>query len=281
MDVICLLRNGFGNQMFQYAAAYSVAKRLDRPLKLIDDTRWNGFHLHNFDMSIEMILPSSLGPNPFFVTEKCLLAKDVLPDDRPLVLNEFYESEIFFDEFKKDIISMFLIKALPFDVRTERLCKQIRGCRSVGVHVRHGKGMNDMTKWNVPISFQKKAMDVMKERLRHPVFFVFSDDIDYCREHLPAECMFVSTITNSFNNPVYDFFLLQQCKHFIVPWSTFSVWAAYTSKASAEKTVIAARVKDSWYLEFPYWDNPTREFKRDLYVRHAYPKDWIVMPFDE
>ena len=73
------------------------------------------------------------------------------------------------------------------------------------------------------------------ENVENPTFFIFSDDINWCRENLSINgiCFFVE----NFKDELYELKLMSQCNHFIIANSTFSWWGAWLS-VNADKKVI-------------------------------------------
>ena len=90
-------------------------------------------------------------------------------------------------------------------------------------------------------------------------FFIFSDDIEWCRYNF-------KTLNNSiivdhdhkgerFSNYLA---LMIECKHFIIPNSTFGWWAAFLSD-HPQKTVIA----------------PNKWFNKKITTKDLLPNSWI------
>ena len=86
-----------------------------------------------------------------------------------------------------------------------------------------------------------RAIQCIQETVAKPVFFVFSDDIDWCRETFSdSNFIFCSSETNT---DYEELRLMYNCKHFIIPNSTFSWWAQYLGDYE-HKIVIAP---NRWY----------------------------------
>jgi hypothetical protein len=93
---------------------------------------------------------------------------------------------------------------------------------------------------NVSPDYYRRAIAAMSERLDDPHFFVFSDRPDDARKGLSfadGRATFV-THNDTAAGANADFWLMRQCKHFIIANSTFSWWAAWLG-GSADKIVIA------------------------------------------
>ena len=81
----------------------------------------------------------------------------------------------------------------------------------------------------------------------NPEFFVFSDDIEWCKENMhkvhEAEYHFIEDQT-----PAQDMALMSICRHVIMGASTFSWWGAWLNE-NPKKIIIAPDRKTSldWY----------------------------------
>jgi Na+/melibiose symporter-like transporter len=79
--------------------------------------------------------------------------------------------------------------------------------------------------------YQKKIADIEK-RVRKPVFFVFSDDILWCKKNLRSKYKIYFVTINNSTNAWKDMLLISQCKQNIVANSSFSWWAKWLNKKS-------------------------------------------------
>lgn len=120
---------------------------------------------------------------------------------------------------------------------------------SVALHVRRGDYISDELKgyyFQVDMDYYEKAMNYMSNKIENPVFYIFSDDIPYCKQAF-ANYNNVVYIDSQNSASLYeDFEIMRNCKNFIIPNSTFSWWAAYLSDVSNEKIVITSK---NWYYD--------------------------------
>lgn len=119
------------------------------------------------------------------------------------------------------------------------------------MHIRRGDYLlkaNQQLFAECSLNYYITAVREILAKVVNPVFYVFSNDVNWVREHLlkvfekEAEFVFVdnSEITKS---PVADLFLMSLCKHQIIANSTFSWWGAWLNK-NPKKIVIAPK---NWY----------------------------------
>lgn len=157
---------------------------------------------------------------------------------------------------------------LPFtDEMNLRLEKEIEECESVAVHVRKGKDYQSRIWYQNTCSMEyyRKAILQMKEKLQHPKFYVFTDNVDWVRKNFQEiEYTLVEGNPADGYGSHFDMQLMSLCKHNIISNSTYSWWSAFLNR-NPKKVVIAPKV----------WFNPDScdEFTSD----RALCKGWIAL----
>lgn len=74
-------------------------------------------------------------------------------------------------------------------------------------------------------AYYKSAFDYIYEKTENPVFYIFSDDIEYAKEHFREPNMRIVD-WNTGSDSLYDMQLMSHCRHNICANSTFSIWGA-------------------------------------------------------
>lgn len=74
-------------------------------------------------------------------------------------------------------------------------------------------------------AYYQTAMAFMKQHVENPVFYIFSDDVAYVREHFVGDNMHIVD-WNCGPDSMYDMQLMSCCKYHICANSTFSMWGA-------------------------------------------------------
>lgn len=123
----------------------------------------------------------------------------------------------------------------------------IKSSESVAVHVRRGDYRNQYNDYifeEGDVDWYKKALKKLGENVNDPLnnkFFIFSDDIEWCKKSFSFldRAVFVEG-----NSDVEDFHLIKSCKHFIVPNSTFSYTAMMLSESTGTKVAMKSWFKD-------------------------------------
>lgn len=113
--------------------------------------------------------------------------------------------------------------------KNEEISRQMRETCSVSVHIRRGDYLDDINKalfgGICTESYYKRAIAYMKERFPEAVFYFFSDDIPYVKEHYQADAYRIIDWNNG-KDSFYDMMLMSRCRHNICANSTFSFWGA-------------------------------------------------------
>ena len=289
---IILIFNGLGNQMSQYAF-YHAKSKFANNCKIIyysDIKRQhNGLELTDLfgiplDNKIEdrflkllswLLIKASRFPYllRFFSMFRIRLIKEAANydfnkkylEENKKGLNIFYggwHSEKYFKLNRKELKKIFSFPENKLDKKIKELSKEIESNEvSVSMHVRRGDYISKKgAKFWAGIcdeKYYKNGIKYFKEKFVNPVFYIFSDDIEWCKKTFKgSEFKFVETSNklNAWN----DMYLMTLCKHHINANSTFSWWGAWLSKDSS----ITLRPK--------YFQN--QKICKDLY-----PEDWVVL----
>ena len=108
-----------------------------------------------------------------------------------------------------------------------QIFEKIEKTNTVSIHIRRGDYLKDKQRNNIcNVEYYKLAIEKIKTYIEHPSFFVFSDDINWCKENFQNE-EFNFIDWNTGNNSFIDMQLMSNCKHNIIANSSFSWWAAW------------------------------------------------------
>ncbi len=139
------------------------------------------------------------------------------------------------EDIKKDFT---FIK--PLDKKNEEWAQKIKSKNSVSVHVRRGDYLSCSDHFYIlGKKYYAKAFEIISQTQKDAEFFVFSDDIPWCKENLGLKD--VHYIDGNFGDKNYiDMQLMSLCKHNIIANSTFSLWAALLND-NKQKIVISPK----------------------------------------
>lgn len=290
--VVVELQGGMGNQMFQYAVARHLAITHNSSL-LIDtyylndrrprkDFTFRDFALDIFNIDaaiaplaiakrysqrksfVDKVINRIAKPNSLqFVPEKKFSFNAAilsLPDN--VYLNGYWQTEKYFIAIQDIIRKDFRFK-LPLPTPIQQLQTEIKNCNSVCLHVRRGDFLNVSLHGTLGMEYYGKAVALINQKISNPVYYVFSDDINWCRQHIVLPGNIIFYVGNEFAGEKSSghFSSMIACKHFIIPNSSFAWWAAWLN-TNPDKIVIAPKV---WFHNFS-WDT------KDLL-----PPNWITL----
>lgn len=270
--IISNIIGGLGNQMFQYAAGRAHSLKLGVPLKL--DTRdFSGYQLHQgfelnrlFNCRAEIATDSDLAH--VLGWQRAKLAQQVLrrPQLKRLRYKSFvvephfnywsginqlednkylygyWQSEKYFIEFAENIREDFTFK-FPFSDQNAEIAEQISQVNAVSLHVRRGDYVSNAKNTFIGVcslEYYRKAIEHIKSQVDMPVFFVFSDDIDWVKNNLVLDKTSVFVSHNKGSESYNDMRLMSLCKHNIIANSSFSWWGAWLN-SNPQKIVIAPK----------------------------------------
>ena len=124
----------------------------------------------------------------------------------------------------------------------------MQSTNSVAVHIRRGdylNGVNRNTFYIPSVDWYRSAIMKIKEHVPSPVFYFFSDDLQWVQEQFSDMRDVVFVEGNKGSNSYRDMQLMAACKHAIIANSTFSWWGAWLN-SNKQKVIIAP---SKYYLD--------------------------------
>jgi hypothetical protein len=277
------LRGGLGNQMFQYAAGLNLAKKNNTELvldtvHLQDRTPRKNFSYRDYDLGIftfrqRFTLLSHIAkaiPIPAvwlgfdmaaakvrdllglekFISEKSeRFDPAILDASGNIFLFGRWQSENYFKDIRGEVRSAFHFR-IPLEGEAKEIGEKIGAVNSVSLHVRRGDfaAFENVTTLmgDTNLSYYASAATYIAERFKNPEFFIFSDDIEWCKQNIKLS--FPTTyVSSASEGPKASFHLelMALCKHNIIANSTFSWWGAWLNN-NPEKIVVAPK---QWYAD--------------------------------
>ena len=155
-------------------------------------------------------------------------------------LEGYWQNEKYFSDIR-DII----LQELHFSVSQDlsMLLKEIQSCNAVSVHVRRGDYLEDSRRCEgiCTLEYYKRAMQYVEQRTSVDKYYIFSDDIAWCREQFNNDSKYVFINPRSEKEAAVDMQLMSFCSHNIIANSSFSWWAAWLNE-NPQKIVVAPKV---------------------------------------
>ncbi len=150
----------------------------------------------------------------------------------------YFESARYFEPIKEKIQEELTPKYDKLE-KNKRLYDLIENSESVCITIRRGDFLSSKHKKTFFVCTEEyfdKGIEYMQKHLKNPKFFVFSDDVEWCKNNMKFP---ENTEFEDGSDPVWEKLrLMYSCKHFIISNSTFSWWAQYLSR-NPEKIVVA------------------------------------------
>jgi hypothetical protein len=291
--VITNLIGGLGNQMFQYAKGRAASMAHQTSLTL-DVSGFSNYALHqgfelqrifSFKAGIadEADLREVLGwQSPNYVRKVVCRPSMAVFRRKELVVEQhfhygqgiknvpsdcyltgYWQSEKNFLEIAAQIRKDFTFK-LPMGGKNIELAKRVSEVTAVSLHVRRGDYVNNPETTAIhgvcTLEYYQAAIKYIAERIEQPVFFVFSDNIEWVKDNIKLDypCQYVDHNhgVESYN----DMRLMSYCQHHIIANSSFSWWAAWLNP-HIEKIIIA----------------PKRWFATKTDTRDLLPASWVKL----
>ncbi|GAB3938594.1 alpha-1,2-fucosyltransferase [Mucilaginibacter myungsuensis] len=265
--IIVKLTGGLGNQMFQYAFYKAIKRRVADVY--IDCTTFEKVLAHEhvnlkkifkniqFDEArLTDIFTLADTSRSYFsrIRRRCFgkrkthIYEDRLTFKPELIgltvdryLDGYWQSELYFKDIKEEIIQTFSFPPLQNE-KNIQLQDSMIDQNSVAIHVRKGKDYDSAMRRNIcDVEYYKNAVAMIKQKVDSPVFYVFSDNIDWCKKNLDfIDLNFVDWNPKTGDDNYIDMQLMSYCKHNIIANSSFSWWGAWLN-ANKDKTVVAPK----------------------------------------
>lgn len=255
MKIVKIL-GGLGNQMFQYAFYLALSQR-HKSVKT-DLSGYENYTLHNgFELTrvfgihppqAPMFIVNLYSPQTrswiyrklrrilmlknAYKTEDNFFAfdQDILYNKKPMLYWGYWQNQGYFIDIEKKIRDEFKFNNLLNENNTTYM-QSIKSTTSVSVHIRRGDYLKDELLGGLcSLDYYKKAISKMRASLDAPVFYIFSDDLHWCREHLDFDASKFYISGNDGENSHIDMQLMSSCKHNIIANSSFSWWAAWLNE---------------------------------------------------
>jgi len=229
------LRGGLGNYMFQIAAALGISIRDNKQLKIdisdisvihspLDLYYKNIFRKVNFDLvsDYEYIHSSDHSPIQFL---------EIPNINGNLKLDGYYQNEIYFKDYKNDVLSLYEIDNETQKYLTKKY-PEVLSNNMCSLHVRRGNYVNKQHFHPLQtIGYYETSVSIIGE---DKLYFIFSDDITWCKENLS---FIKNKIFVSENLDYQDMYLMSMCENNIIANSSFSWWGAWLNKNENKKVI--------------------------------------------
>ncbi len=295
--IIIRLAGGLGNQLFQYACGRSLALQKQTALGLdrsfYGKHRWRRLARTGLDLLMPLTgkISWTAAKNKIrrdrrrYELDKFVLAPDVryVRTDQRNVVRErdpyifepplasardeaiyegYFNSEKYFLPIARELRKEISLKEKYSSRLPQSLITRMSVNNAVSVHIRRGdyvtKPAASRFHGVISLGYYHQAAKIMAERCPAPIFFIFSDDPDWCRAHLDLGPT-TEFVTGNENHE--DLILMSLCRHHIISNSTFAWWGAWLD-SRPDKIVIAP---SRWVAD------------KEMRGGDLFPPEWLII----
>lgn len=236
---IVKFKGGLANQMFQLCLYEKLKDQYGKDNVYADVSHYltnndhGGFKLdkyYNLNYCEEL-------PKNYSLVDELGFEGTVVQNKRDYLYDGYWQDIRFFPEnidFLREVVEL---KDLSYD--TQKMLLQISSTESVSVHIRRGDYVDSFYHGNIAnLTYIYNAINFIKEKIKYPIFFVFSDDIEWCRKNIYIKDAEFYYVVGNEEQVEKDMALMSRCKHNIIANSSFSWWAQQLNK-NEDKIVIS------------------------------------------
>lgn len=275
---------GLGNQMFQYAFAKAYSLKHETQVYL-DYSHFSKENLNReitpreFKLSLFPITLKYTSEIPFWasqcnnrVTRKLhdflfspLIIKDKEQGFDAKIFNTklnnatfdgYFQSPKYFELYRSEILKDFTFPINNSET-FQNIKTQIKNMNATSLHIRRGDYLNPNVS-NIlaplPLEYYQRAINLVKDS----TFFVFSDDIKWCKENLKGE-NFIFIERHQDLSDIDEIHLMSLCENNITANSSFSWWGAWLNKNEdkivtlPKKWFSSQKRNAKWEISPPQW----------------------------
>jgi len=225
-----------GNQLFQIAATIGMALK-----------EGGTFHIPKWKYSLffpKAPAASNIQWKHELLTEPAFNHNELILDESENYdLEGYFQSELNFYGYDAVIRHAFQF-AMNWRLKLyNKYFLPFEGKTTCAVHVRRGDYVENGNYYQLGLKYYLNAM----AQMGWMEFIVFSDDIEWCKRHMPDWCHFMHA-----ESDVEDICLMSMCDHFIIANSSFSWWGAWLGEKKHTRVI----APDHWFSgTFKYKNN--------------------------
>ena len=275
---IVKIKGGLGNQLFQYSFAYLLQKKTQEEVKidmqtyrdLMEDSvrrprllemnttlgvasekeiRDVCIFKHTGNMlkksyKIGIAAEGVLNPKYYFERDRRYREIDGLLKFQ--YFDGYWQAWRYVDETWNELAGQFQPKH-DLHPSTIKMIEEVSGVNSVFIGVRRGDYLGRESHFgSFGQDYYDQAIKIIKEKVPNPVFYVFSNDVPWVRNHLKFDdCNVIYREPQDVIDDFEDLLIMAACKHAIIINSTYHWWGARLKDYDG-KIVVAPK---QWFFD--------------------------------
>ncbi len=255
--ISCKLQGGLGNQLFQIATTYALALRNNDVCGFDFNNCYTPLQGHSSLKYKDTILSKVNKVNNYnfrhFYNEP-RFGYEELPYTKDLFLNGYFQSDKYFDDYRKEILDLFEFSDSKH-LSVSNFLVNIGRTPFTSVHIRRGDYLKNTEFHPVcDVEYYKKAMELIGDSS----FIFISDDMEWVEANFNGPNIYYS----NYDDELFDLCLMTKCDNNVIANSSFSWWGAYLNQNEKKKVI----VPKNWFaLNGP----------KD--IEDLIPKNWIIL----
>lgn len=292
--IIVKLQGGLGNQMFQYSIGKILAKKNNTNLLLdieffVNSVGNKEITARDFSLAIfkdsnafafdndkkQFLNPGrkerikkkfKLKYSKIFKEKEIGFDKEVFSLNSPVYLIGYFQSYKYFETNSKFVKNLFRVPTSKLDKDNCDLIRELKSTNSIAVHIRRGDYISNKEVKDIHGICDKEyyieAMDILNSKVKNPVFYFFSDDVNWVKEEFSKIESKFFIEHNQGSESWKDLILMKYCQHNIIANSSFSWWGAWLND-NPNKFVIAPKM---WFKNIEM-NNRTKDLIPSSWLR--------------
>lgn len=264
--VIVKVMGGLGNQLFQYAlyrqfqengieayldtSWYYTNKDVNRNYqldlfhtKILECTERQKYILANNDKNIIGLIYHKIFGNK----KSHIIESDTGNFDSSILklqrgyLEGYWQRKEYFKSIS-ELLKKELVLKEDLPEENKKILYEIDNTNSIAIHVRRGDYLEIQNVYGgiCTEKYYTTGIEYMEKQIENGHFFVFSDDMDWCRQFLGDKDNVTFVDINSNDEGYFDLVLMSKCKNMIMANSSFSWWAAWLNNHD-DKIIISPK----------------------------------------
>ena len=294
-EIVVRLIGGLGNQLFQYALGRQISLLKQVPLKLDLSAFQNdpdrSFALHRYNIAATIASDKEVARYTAFYDHNTLFARlyrkaesKILPrfkrryfkeidyyvyDDEvmqvaPKVLIEgFWQHCRYFENLDPRVLKELTLKEKFLNAIPAVISEIKQNDTAVALHVRRGDYVANPDNLNwfgvMPVSYYQQAIDYIRNQIVKPVFYIFSDDLEWAKQNIVTDASVVYVDIDGGTKDYLELYAMSTCRHNIIANSSFSWWGAFLNTnpnkivIAPEQWIAAPEVNEHVAIQMPDW----------------------------
>jgi hypothetical protein len=261
-----------GNQLYQYASAFSLAKKLNTELWIPEESeiniqigrynpvindydKYSNDLFRLFDLKFGVKKPTHEIENKIlfnYVENPVVKYYPEFWDNKDNTnLHGYFQAKQYVDEYEKDLRVELTIRDNYFDYGLKTLENLKKNYENVvSVHIRRGDLTMDNHAYNANLCINNYYKKIISENTNNnDIILIFSDDTEWCKNVFDSpNIIFIDNRKKNYAH-LYDFTLMSMCDVNVMAVSTFSWWASWLNPLHKNKKVFMPKKWWGWSLQ--------------------------------